>query len=154
MATVMSSKLRMCIASLIILLTVTSLFALSALQPSIELSAAAFTGRVLSAQKVKVVVKDDSRWELWKAEVRVQTVVTQDVALTPSVFVYYARNCTTSYVTKDKDGQGVLHVHTPICPAMPHLATNSVYKFFCIRNDVEDDKRLLFIPEEGWAIRQ
>lgn len=140
------------IALLIILLTVASLFAASTL-PSLEQSAAVFTGRVLSTQKVRVVGKDDSsRWELWKAEVRVQTVVIQDVALAQSVFVYYAQDWLTNYVTPDG-----AQVHRGVmagCPATPKITTNDVYKFFCIRHDVENDKRLLYIPEGGWVIRQ
>ena len=140
------------IALLIIALIATGLFAASTM-PSVKRSAAVFTGRVLSAQKVRVVGKDDSsRWELWRAEVRVQTVVTQDVALSKSVFVYYAQDWFTNYVTPDG-----AHVHRGVmagCPANPAIATNDVYKFFCIRHDVDDDKRLLFIPEGGWVIRQ
>jgi len=140
------------IAPLIIALSATILLAASTI-PSVERSAAVFTGRVLSAQRVRVVGQDDSsRWELWKAEVRVQTVVTQDVALARSVFVYYAQDWFTNYVTPDG-----IHAHRGVmagCPARPSITTNNVYWFFCIRHDVDDDKRLLFIPEGGWVIRQ
>ena len=140
------------IALLLILLTAATLLAIPTL-PSVERSAAVFTGRVLSSQKVRVVGKDDSsRWELWKAEVRVQTVVTQDVALSQRVFVYYAQNWNTNYVTED--GKHVQKCTFMICPSRPRISTNRLYKFFCVRHDVDDEKGLLFIPEGEWVVRQ
>jgi len=139
--------------ALLLILTATALLAFPTL-PSVERSVAVFTGRVLSTQKVRVAVdkEEGSLWELWKAEVRVQTVVTQDVALAKNVFVYYAQDWSTNYVTAD--GTHVRRGSMVACPARPSLTTNDVYKFFCIRHDVDDDKRLLFIPQGGWAIRQ
>ena len=125
----------------------------SSILPSVDLSAAVFTGRVLSTQKVKVVGKDDdSRWELWRAEVRLQTVVTQDVKLAERVFVYYPQDWYTNYVTTD--GSHAMRGVTSGCPGRPRVATNRVYKFFCVRKGVEGEERLLFIPERLWLIPQ
>ena len=111
----------------------------SSIVPSVDLSAAVFTGKVLSAEKVKVVGKDDdSRWELWRAEVKLQAVVTQDVRLVERVFVYYPQDWYTNYVTAD--GSHVWRGVTSGCPGRPRVATNQVYKFFCVRQDVEDRK--------------
>ena len=139
------------IAPFIILLMVTNLFGLG-LQPSVGRSAAVFTGKVLSVQKVRVV-GDRPRWELWKAEVRVQTVIAQDVALEKSVFVYYAQNHVdlsfTNYVMLDI--KFARDAAIAGCPPRPSIATNNVYQFFCIRRDVDDDKQLLFIPQGLWV---
>ena len=62
------------IATFIITLAAASLFAASTI-PSVEQSAAVFTGRVIKIEKVKAITAHDcDKWELWKAEVRVQTV--------------------------------------------------------------------------------
>ncbi len=139
-------------ALLLILLSAASLLA-TAVRPSVQRSAAVFTGRVLSAERVRVIGKDDSsRWELWKAEVKVQTVVTQDIGLPTRLFVYYEQDWGTNYVT-ESGGWAYWRV-TQACPPRPRIETNNVYEFFCTRRDIEDEKHLLFVPQAGWAIRQ
>lgn len=140
------------IALLLILAGALSVLAVSTI-PSVERSAAVFVGKVLSVQKVRVVGKDDiSRWELWKAEVKLQTVVTQDITLPERIFVYYAQDWSTNYVTED--GRHVSLSAMVCCPPRPRIDTNGRYKFFCIRCDGDGDERVLFIPEGGWVIRQ
>jgi hypothetical protein len=125
---------------LILLLSVFTLLA-AATRPSVDRSAAVLVGKVLSTQKVTVVTNGPSKCEIWRAEVKVERIVKQDTNLTERVFLYYGHN----HIAED----GVHYMEG--CPGYPEMSPGTSRLFYCIRADAGDIKRVLFVPQRGWA---
>ena len=113
----------------------------AATRPSAERSAAVLTGTVLSVQKVTVETNKFSKSEIWRAEVRVQSITKHDTNLTERVTLYYEQ---------DHDGEDGTH-YMQVCPGRPHIAVGDTKMFYCIRWDAGNAKKVLFIPEGGWV---
>jgi len=126
--------------SLLIIFVAASVLAIST-PPRIERSAAVFTGRVLSTQKIKVQTDKFGKWEIWRAEVRIHSITKQDTNLAENVFVYYEQ---------DHFGEDGTH-YIEACPGRPDIVDGATNRFFCIRRDAGDVKGTLFIPERSWV---
>jgi hypothetical protein len=122
-----------------ILIAVSTLLGLPVM-PTVEYSAAVFTGKVISTERVTVQNDESNKCEIWKAKIKLDKVIKQDTNLSESVFVYYEQD----YVGKD----GVRMAQ--ICPGRPEFKVGETNKFFCMRRDVGDAKKALFVPEQGW----
>lgn len=138
----MISWLLMRIGLFLSLIVASTALALSII-PNLERSDAVFTARVLSTTRVRVESNNGFKWELWKAEVLVQATLKQDTNLLKQTTVYFPQDHET------------VHDHYIMsCPARPRIATNTVYEFYCVRNDVGTNKHLLYVPQAGWAVQK
>jgi hypothetical protein len=113
--------------------------------PTLEKSDAILTGKVRAAEKIKVMEVGGEKSELWRADVEVDSIIKGDAKLAPRVFIYYSQDWQTNY------GR-VFEVSIQACPARPKIATNTRYKFFCVRTEIGGEK-LLYLPEARWATK-
>jgi hypothetical protein len=122
------------IAALSLVFCAFSLLA-AATWPSLERSDAVLTGKVLSVEKVKVRRDKVTKWELWRAKVRVREVAKQDTNWVETVALYYEQD----------------HDDVQVCPGRPRISAGDVRQFYCVRSDVGVGEKVLFIPEAGWV---
>src|ERR1043166_4695318 len=89
-----------------------------------------------------------SKQELWRAEVRVNSIIKQDTNLTERVFIYYHQDYQETYITENGGG---VRGYIQGCPRRPQIALGDTKKFYCYRRDAGVAKGVLFIPEGGWV---
>ena len=113
-------------------------------RPDVSRCAAIFSGRVFSTEKVEVVTDAgrDSKWELWRAQVRIRSVFIQDTNFATREWIYYEQNHTNEHAS-----------YIMVCPPRPFIAIGQTNRFYCLRRNVGSATNALFVPENGWILR-
>ena len=130
-----------------LILSVLTSFGIETL-PNLKDCDAVLTGTVISNSMVAIESDRDTKWELWKAEVRVNAILKKDTNLNERVFIYYEQNYTESYTTENGGG---IRTYVQACPSRPRIATGDTKKFYCIRRNKGLAKGMLFISQGGWV---
>ena len=124
--------------------------------PSERQSAALFVGRVKSVELVRVRMENlekRGRWtavvfdELWKAEVKIESVLKQESPLGKTATVYYGHR----YDGPRPDSPDLLFGFGGGCPGYPKISKGQRARFYCVISE-EGTNRVLFIPEGGWVV--
>lgn len=79
------------------------------------------------------------KWERWRAEVRIESVVKQDERLDATVFVYYSHD-------HSEPGRG----WSMSCPGAPQIEQGLTARFQCVRRNIEGFGKVLCVPSHMW----
>jgi hypothetical protein len=123
--------------------------------PSERQSAAVFEGRVKSVELVRVRMENlgkRGRWttvtfdELWKAEVKIESISKQESPLGKTATIYYEQR----YRGPLPDTADCLMGFGRGCPSYANISEGQRGRFYCVFSE-ERTNRVLFIPEGGWV---